>query len=66
MIDYFNKQYAIDTNKVFAVGTSGGGHMAYKLGLTMPEKFRAITALIANLPDTNNMDCIEKRWLFLS
>jgi polyhydroxybutyrate depolymerase len=43
------------------VGTSGGGHMAYKLALTMPERFRAITALIANLPDTNNMDCGEKK-----
>ncbi len=61
MISYFEKQYTIDPKKVFAVGTSGGGHMAYKLALTMPEQFRAITALIANLPDTNNMDCAEKR-----
>ena len=33
--------------------------MAYKLALTMPEKFKAVTAIIANLPDTNNLDCIE-------
>ena len=32
--------------------------MAYKLALTMPGKIRAVTAIIANLPDTNNMDCI--------
>jgi polyhydroxybutyrate depolymerase len=64
MIDYFDKQYKINKKHVFAVGTSGGGHMAYKLALTMPEKFKAITALIANLPDTNNMDCIEKRAKF--
>jgi polyhydroxybutyrate depolymerase len=61
MIGYFEQKYAIDSKKVFAVGTSGGGHMAYKLALTMPEKLRAIAALIANLPDTNNMDCAEKR-----
>jgi polyhydroxybutyrate depolymerase len=61
MITYFEQKYGIDSKKVVAVGTSGGGHMAYKLALTMPEKFRAITALIANLPDTNNMDCAEKR-----
>lgn len=60
MIEYFEKQYKINSKKIFAVGTSGGGHMAYKLGLTMPEKFRAITAIIANLPDTNNIDCVEK------
>lgn len=60
MIDYFKQKQDIDPKNVFAVGTSGGGHMAYKLALTMPEKFRAITALIANLPDTNNLDCPEK------
>jgi len=58
MINYFVKKYGIDKEKVFAVGTSGGGHMAFKLGLTMPSAFRAITAIVANLPDTNNLDCI--------
>ncbi len=61
MISYFAEKYQINTKQVFTIGTSGGGHMAYKLALTMPEKFRAITALIANLPDTNNLDCPEKR-----
>jgi polyhydroxybutyrate depolymerase len=57
MIAYFKKLYKIDDSKVFAVGTSGGGHMAFKLGLTIPKYFRGITAIIANLPDTNNLDC---------
>lgn len=57
MIGYFKTRYGINDQQVFAVGTSGGGHMAYKLALTMPRRFRAITALIANLPDTSNMDC---------
>lgn len=61
MIRYFEKNYQIDSKRVFAIGTSGGGHMAYKLALTMPERFRAISAIIANLPDTNNLDCPEKR-----
>lgn len=61
MIDYFVKNNQINPKKVFVVGTSGGGHMAYKLALTMPERFTAISALIANLPDTNNFDCAEKR-----
>jgi polyhydroxybutyrate depolymerase len=60
MISYFVEKEHINPKNVFAVGTSGGGHMAYKLALTMPEKFKAITAIIANLPDTNNMDCAEK------
>lgn len=57
MIDYFVQHYKIDRRKIFVAGTSGGGHMAYKLALTMPEKITAITAIIANLPDNNNMDC---------
>lgn len=59
MINYFSSKYHISNKKVFAAGMSGGGHMAYKLALTMPEKIKAVTAVIANLPDTNNMDCIE-------
>ena len=58
MINYFVKKYGVDREKVFAVGTSGGGHMAFKLGLTMPAAFKAITAIVANLPDTNNLDCV--------
>lgn len=58
MIQYFQKRYAINSRQVFVVGTSGGGHMAYKLALTMPDAFRAVTAIIANLPDSTNMDCV--------
>jgi polyhydroxybutyrate depolymerase len=61
MIHYFKKNHGISEQKVFAVGTSGGGHMCYKLAMTMPEKFRAVTALIANLPDTDNFDCTEAK-----
>lgn len=57
MIDYFAKNYSINKQNVFVVGTSGGGHMAYKLGLTIPDYFRGITAIIANLPADENLDC---------
>ncbi|GAB3800488.1 PHB depolymerase family esterase [Spirosoma humi] len=58
MIQYFHQHYGVNTDHVFVVGTSGGGHMAYKLALTMPLAFRAVTAIIANLPDSTNMDCV--------
>src|SRR6478609_8368535 len=61
MIQYFKTKYGISEQKVFALGTSGGGHMCYKLAITMPGKFRAVTALIANLPDTDNFDCTEAK-----
>lgn len=57
MIAYFRKKYGIDPSKVFAVGTSGGGHMAFKLAMMLPERFHAITAIIANLPEEKNLDC---------
>jgi polyhydroxybutyrate depolymerase len=59
MIRHFQHEYSVDANKVFAAGVSGGGHMAYKLALTMPRQIKAITAIIANLPDSAYSDCSE-------
>ncbi|KAA0989151.1 alpha/beta hydrolase family esterase [Dyadobacter aurulentus] len=57
MIDYFSKLYKINKANVFATGFSGGGHMSYKLALTMPGKIKAISAIVANMPTEENMDC---------
>jgi polyhydroxybutyrate depolymerase len=59
LITYFSSHYQINTNHIFAIGYSGGGHMAYKLAMTMPDKIKGITALVASIPDTSNMDCID-------
>ena len=61
MIVYFKTRYQINPKQVFGIGTSGGGHMCYKLAMTMPEKITAIVALIANLPDDDNMDCMDRK-----
>lgn len=61
MIDYFTSSYRVNPGYVFVIGTSGGGHMAYKLALTLTQKFKAIAAIIANLPDTTNLDCSESK-----
>lgn len=61
MIEFFRKKYRTNAGNVFVIGTSGGGHMAYKLALTMPGTFTALTAVIASLPDTSNMDCGESK-----
>ena len=58
MISYFHDRYGISKNIVVAAGFSGGGHMAYKLGLTMPDKIRAIAAIVANMPDSSSIDCV--------
>ena len=58
MINYFHNKYSISTDKVFASGVSGGGHMAYKLAFTIPNQIKAITAIIANMPDSASCDCV--------
>lgn len=58
MIGYFSARYHIDENRVVAAGFSGGGHMAYKLGMTMPGRIQAIGAIVANLPDSASNDCM--------
>lgn len=57
MIDFFSTKYKIDKAHVFATGFSGGGHMSYKLALTMPGKIKAISAIVANMPTEENLDC---------
>ncbi len=57
MISYFHEHYGIDKEKVFAAGFSGGGHMAYKLALTMPGTIKGIAAIVANMPDSASCDC---------
>ncbi len=57
MIRRLSTQYGADSSTAFAIGFSGGGHMAYKLALTLPDRFKAVTAVVANLPDSANMDC---------
>ncbi|QMU28072.1 alpha/beta hydrolase family esterase [Adhaeribacter radiodurans] len=61
MLRYFTQKYGVNKDRFFAIGLSGGGHMAYKLALTMPDKCKGISAFVANLPDPPNLDCIETK-----
>ncbi len=61
MLRYFTKNYKVDSKGFFVIGLSGGGHMAYKLAMTMPQQCRAISAIVANVPDTTNLDCAEAK-----
>ncbi len=60
MIDYFVGRFKVDPDSVFASGVSNGGHMCFKLAYEMPEKFKGIAPLLANLPDKSNNDCLPK------
>jgi polyhydroxybutyrate depolymerase len=58
MMEYFTTNYGTSPEKNFVIGFSGGGHMAFKLAQTIPEKIFGICTIVANLPDTSNNDCI--------
>lgn len=60
MIRFFAEKYGIGTDHVYAAGFSGGGQMAYKLGMQMPHYFRGIAAIAANLPTDASLDCIPQ------
>ena len=57
MLAYFHSKYQTNGSRFFVIGLSGGGHMAYKLALTIPSKCKGISAVVANIPDTTNLDC---------
>jgi polyhydroxybutyrate depolymerase len=59
MLAYFRQNYQVGADKFFVIGMSGGGHMAYKLALTMPDQCKGISAIVANLPEAQNLDCVE-------
>lgn len=58
MLKYFDSKYKTRKDLFYAIGLSGGGHMAYKLAMTMPGKCAGITAVVASLPDSSSIDCM--------
>ena len=49
--------HKVDPNRVFVVGYSNGGQLAFRLALEMPERFAGIAAIAANLPTDDNSIC---------
>jgi len=50
LVDYIVSTFGANASKVFAVGTSNGGHMAMRLAQEMPEKLAAFAAIVASNP----------------
>lgn len=46
-----------DTGRASALGFSGGGHMAYRLALEIPELIPAVAVIAASLPVAEELDC---------
>lgn len=50
LIDMAIEQYQANASKVFAVGTSNGGHMAIRLAQEIPDKLKAFASIVAANP----------------
>jgi polyhydroxybutyrate depolymerase len=57
LVARFHTRYHIDPARVYAMGYSNGGHMAYRLALEAPDLISGIAAVSANLPVPENSDC---------
>ena len=57
MVDKLITEIGVDPGRVFAIGISRGGHMAFRLALEAPSRFRAVAAVAANVPAPENFKC---------
>jgi len=57
MVDSLVTEIGIDPGHVFATGISRGGHMAFRLAVEAPSRFRAVAAVAANVPAPENFKC---------
>ena len=57
MVDKLITEIGVDRGRVFATGISRGGHMAFRLALETPSRFRAVAAVAANVPAPENFKC---------
>jgi polyhydroxybutyrate depolymerase len=58
LVDGFVQQHGVARERVFAMGVSNGGQMAFRLALEVPNLVRGIAAIAASLPTTENQACV--------
>lgn len=47
----------INSEQIYAMGYSNGGHLAFRLALEAPDLVKGIVAIAANVPASDNMAC---------
>ena len=57
LVDKLAEGIGIDPARVFAIGISRGGQMAFRLAIEAPSRFRAVAAVSANVPTPENFKC---------
>lgn len=57
LLDKLGNEIGVNRSRAFATGVSRGGHMAFRLALEAPSRFRAVAAVAANVPTPDNFKC---------
>jgi polyhydroxybutyrate depolymerase len=57
MADRLVAEIGLDPERLFAMGVSRGGHMAFRLAIDAASRFRAVAAVAANVPAPENFKC---------
>jgi polyhydroxybutyrate depolymerase len=57
LVDKLIDELGVDPARVFAAGVSNGGSMAMRLALEYPTRYRAVAAVVANVPAHQNFQC---------
>ena len=57
LIENLKGEYNIDANRIYAVGMSNGGMMAFRLGCELSEKIFAIATVAASMPENLYKNC---------
>jgi polyhydroxybutyrate depolymerase len=57
LADKLIAEIGVDPGRVFAIGSSRGGSMAFRLALEAPSRFRAVAAVSSNVPAPENFKC---------
>lgn len=54
LIDQFSSRFAIDPNRIYATGTSNGGHLSLRLALELSDKITAVAPVVAAMPERSS------------
>lgn len=57
LIGKFRADYGIDPSRVFGMGYSNGGHLAFRLAFELADEITAIAVAAASLPTEDNFGC---------
>lgn len=57
LVEHLVAKLALDPRRVFATGVSSGGSMALRLALEQPQRYKAVAAVVANVPAPQNFQC---------